>query len=105
MKLSHHQLITTLNINVVISRSYGLFDVMQANILARFKPKIDIKLLIPTLDQADKMIADALKYFNDTRHMVLYYEDLVRDHTVSSLSFPAFSFRYRLCVICVMFLS
>ena len=55
---------------------------MQADVLARYKPMINVSLLIPTLKQADKLTADVLKYFMSTRHMVLYYEDLVQNVTV-----------------------
>ncbi|ONK73482.1 uncharacterized protein A4U43_C04F32030 [Asparagus officinalis] len=53
----------------------------DADVLARYKPKINESLLLPTLNQADKWIVDALKYFKSTRHIVLYYEDLVHNST------------------------
>lgn len=57
----------------------------QANILARYKPRINTSELIPTLKHTDKFATDALGYFKSIPHIVLYYEDLVRNHTVSTL--------------------
>jgi hypothetical protein len=37
------------------------------------------------LRRADKMGKDAIKHFESTRHLLLYYEDLVSNHTVSLL--------------------
>jgi uncharacterized membrane protein len=37
------------------------------------------------LRRADKMGKDAIKHFESTRHLLLYYEDLVSNHTVSPL--------------------
>ncbi|ONK56351.1 uncharacterized protein A4U43_C10F7520 [Asparagus officinalis] len=53
----------------------------DADVLARYKPKINESLLIPTLKQADKWTIDALKYFKGNRHIVLYYEDLAHNRT------------------------
>lgn len=38
------------------------------------------------LRRADKMGKDAMKHFESTRHLLLYYEDLVSNHTVSLLA-------------------
>lgn len=53
----------------------------EAEVLARFKPFIDVERLIPDMKQTRKWSIDILQYFKDTRHMVLYYEDLVRNQT------------------------
>ncbi|URE00942.1 Nodulation protein [Musa troglodytarum] len=53
----------------------------EANILARYKPRINTSELIPTLKHTDKFATDALAYFKSIPHIVLYYEDLVRNHT------------------------
>jgi hypothetical protein len=55
----------------------------QAEILARYKPTIDVKTLITELKRSDKLAADALTNFKNTRHIVLYYEDVVKNRTVS----------------------
>jgi hypothetical protein len=55
----------------------------QAEILARYKPTIDVKTLITELKRSDKSAADALTNFKNTRHIVLYYEDVVKNRTVS----------------------
>ncbi|KAJ0750250.1 putative P-loop containing nucleoside triphosphate hydrolase [Helianthus annuus] len=54
----------------------------EAKILASYKPTINTTLLIPELKQADNMVKQALEYFNSTRHIVLYYEDIIKNHTV-----------------------
>ncbi|KAI7733228.1 hypothetical protein M8C21_006192 [Ambrosia artemisiifolia] len=54
----------------------------EAKILASYKPSINTTLLIPELKQADDMVKQALEYFNSTRHIVLYYEDIIKNHTV-----------------------
>ncbi|KAK3162143.1 hypothetical protein QOZ80_1BG0086000 [Eleusine coracana subsp. coracana] len=53
----------------------------EADVLARYKPVIDKKLLISELKRSDKLAADGLANFKNTRHIVLYYEDVVRNHT------------------------
>ncbi|KAK6916465.1 hypothetical protein RJ641_019326 [Dillenia turbinata] len=53
----------------------------QAEILARYKPFINSTLLIPNLRQVEDMSTQALEYFKSTRHIVVYYEDLVQNRT------------------------
>jgi hypothetical protein len=55
---------------------------VQAEILAQYKPTIDKKTLITELKRSDKLAADALVNFKNTRHVVLYYEDVVSNRTV-----------------------
>ena len=55
---------------------------LQAQILAKYKPTINITQLIPELKRAEQKTAKAIEYFNTTRHIVLYYEDLVKNRTV-----------------------
>ncbi|KAA8537720.1 hypothetical protein F0562_027290 [Nyssa sinensis] len=54
---------------------------LQAHILAKYKPKINISSLIPTLKEGEETTAKAMEYFKSTRHIVLYYEDIVRNRT------------------------
>ncbi|KAF3446688.1 hypothetical protein FNV43_RR11868 [Rhamnella rubrinervis] len=54
---------------------------LEAKILAKYKPKINATLLIPELKQADETSAKAIKYFNTTHHIVLYYEDVINNRT------------------------
>ncbi|KAK3127872.1 hypothetical protein QOZ80_7AG0579520 [Eleusine coracana subsp. coracana] len=49
----------------------------EAEILAQFKPKLDTSNLITNIKNIEKTIRDCLDYFNSTRHMILYYEDIV----------------------------
>jgi hypothetical protein len=62
----------------------------QAEILAQYKPTIDKKTLITELKRSDKLASDALVNFKNTRHVVLYYEDVVSNRTVSLCCFISF---------------
>ncbi|KAJ3688379.1 hypothetical protein LUZ61_017543 [Rhynchospora tenuis] len=53
----------------------------EAAVLAKFKPTINTTLLMSELRRADKMGREALKHFESTRHVLLYYEDLISNHT------------------------
>ncbi|CAK7329832.1 unnamed protein product [Dovyalis caffra] len=53
----------------------------EAEILAKYKPLINTTLLIPNLKQVEDTTAKALEYFNSTRHIILYYEDVVKNRT------------------------
>jgi len=64
----------------VISYSKWWF---QAEILAKYKPLINTTLLISNLKQVEDTTAKALEYFKSTRHTILYYEDVVKNHTVN----------------------
>ncbi|XP_066330924.1 uncharacterized protein [Miscanthus floridulus] len=54
----------------------------QAEILAQYKPTIDKKTLITELKRSDKLASAALVNFKNTRHVVLYYEDVVSNRTM-----------------------
>ncbi|XP_019420521.1 PREDICTED: uncharacterized protein LOC109330702 isoform X2 [Lupinus angustifolius] len=51
----------------------------EADILSKYKPSIDSTLLLDDLKDMEMRAAKVLEYFNSTRHMILYYEDLVRN--------------------------
>ncbi|CAH9124619.1 unnamed protein product [Cuscuta epithymum] len=53
----------------------------EANTLAKYKPLINTASLMMELRQADVVASEALQYFNSTRHIILYYEDLVRNQS------------------------
>lgn len=40
-----------------------------------------MRKLIPDIKHASKWNADAIQFFNGTRHIVLYYEDIIRHPT------------------------
>ncbi|GMJ08736.1 hypothetical protein like AT3G50620 [Hibiscus trionum] len=53
----------------------------EAAALSSYKPIINSTSLISDLKEAEMAVVRALEYFNSTRHMVLYYEDLVTNRT------------------------
>ncbi|XP_043712228.1 nodulation protein H-like [Telopea speciosissima] len=53
----------------------------EAQILATYKPIINATLLIPNLKQVQDTTAKALEYFKSTRHIILYYEDIIKNRT------------------------
>ncbi|KAF8013680.1 hypothetical protein BT93_I1517 [Corymbia citriodora subsp. variegata] len=53
----------------------------EAEILASYKPSLNSTLLIADLRKVQEMTAKALEYFKSTRHIVLYYEDVVKNRT------------------------
>ncbi|KDP31909.1 hypothetical protein JCGZ_12370 [Jatropha curcas] len=53
----------------------------EAAILSKYKPTVNSTLLIADLKEVEITASRALEYFNSTRHMILYYEDLVKNHT------------------------
>ncbi|KAH1243157.1 hypothetical protein AAZX31_07G194400 [Glycine max] len=53
----------------------------EAEILAKYKPTINSTLLIAQLKQVNETTTKALEYFKSTRHIILYYEDIVKNRT------------------------
>lgn len=53
----------------------------EADILSKYKPIINSTSLLDDLKDMETRASKALEYFNSTRHMILYYEDLMRNHT------------------------
>ncbi|KAL5777839.1 hypothetical protein ACOSP7_010765 [Xanthoceras sorbifolium] len=51
----------------------------EAKILAKYKPTLNSTLLLPELKQVEQTAAKAIEYFNSTRHIVLFYEDLIHN--------------------------
>ncbi|KAL9394135.1 hypothetical protein Peur_013420 [Populus x canadensis] len=51
----------------------------EAKTLAKYKPMINSTLLISDLKEVEITAAKALEHFNSTRHIVLYYEDLIKN--------------------------
>ncbi|KAK4860054.1 hypothetical protein QYF36_016559 [Acer negundo] len=56
-------------------------SLVEANILAKYKPTLNSTLILPQLKQIEQTAAKAIEYFNSTRHIVLYYEDLINNRT------------------------
>lgn len=56
--------------------------VMQASILARYKPRLNTTSLIRSLKQVDDYTRDALENLKSINHITIYYEDLIRNRTV-----------------------
>ncbi|KAF7840855.1 Nodulation protein H [Senna tora] len=53
----------------------------EAEILAKYRPTINSTLLIRNLKQVNDTTTKALEYFKSIRHIVLYYEDVVKNRT------------------------
>jgi hypothetical protein len=60
---------------------------VQAEILAKFRPKLKPSSLIPNLQFAERTIAESLHNFRSVRHMVLYYEDIINNQKVEKYHF------------------
>ncbi|CAA2967971.1 nodulation h [Olea europaea subsp. europaea] len=56
-------------------------SVEEADTLSRYKPVINLSSLVTELKQMEKTVLEALEYFSSTRHIILYYEDLVKNRT------------------------
>ncbi|CAN0872925.1 hypothetical protein LINGRAHAP2_LOCUS10233 [Linum grandiflorum] len=56
--------------------------VADAKFLARYKPTLNASTLLEQLESVDRRTARAIEYFKTTRHMVLYYEDVVGNATI-----------------------
>lgn len=54
---------------------------VEAGILAKYRPWINTTLLMAELKQTEETAAKAIEYFQNTRHIVLYYEDLLKNAT------------------------
>lgn len=50
----------------------------EADTLATYKPLINSTSLVVDLKLMEKMVLEAVEYFSDTRHMIFYYEDLIK---------------------------
>ncbi|KAK1587586.1 hypothetical protein Q3G72_014434 [Acer saccharum] len=51
---------------------------IEAETLSSYKPMINSTSLISDLKEMEVTANKALKYFNSTRHIILYYEEIVR---------------------------
>lgn len=56
-------------------------SVEEAEKLSTYKPKINSESLISDLEKMELTAANALAYFNSTRHMIVYYEDIIMNRT------------------------
>ncbi|XP_047086933.1 uncharacterized protein LOC124698495 [Lolium rigidum] len=53
----------------------------EANILAKYKPRLNTTTLIGTLKKANDYTRNALENLKSTRHITVYYEDLIQNRT------------------------
>lgn len=51
----------------------------EAELLAAYKPLINVTFLRTNLHRVEELTRDAVKLFNSTHHILLYYEDLIKD--------------------------
>ncbi|ESW27931.1 hypothetical protein PHAVU_003G245000 [Phaseolus vulgaris] len=56
-------------------------SIEEADTLSKYKPIINSTSLLANLKDMEMRTAKALQYFNTNRHMILYYEDLIRNRT------------------------
>ncbi|GJP81133.1 hypothetical protein CLOP_g11312 [Closterium sp. NIES-67] len=54
----------------------------EAEKLATFRPNVSAKHLEGNLQRVQEMVDDALRAFNGTRRMLVYYEDVVKNKTI-----------------------
>ncbi|KAA8547213.1 hypothetical protein F0562_003631 [Nyssa sinensis] len=54
---------------------------VEADALSKYKPTINSTSLMADLKQMEVTAAKALEYFSSTRHIILYYEDLIKNRT------------------------
>ncbi|XP_057986853.1 uncharacterized protein LOC110664335 isoform X2 [Hevea brasiliensis] len=54
---------------------------VEAKILAKYKPRLNTSTLLSELKHVDDRAIRAIKYFKSTRHIVVYYEDVVSNRT------------------------
>ncbi|XP_050229557.1 uncharacterized protein LOC126678698 isoform X2 [Mercurialis annua] len=57
----------------------------EAAVLAKYKPRINATTLLAELKHVDDRAARAIGYFKTTRHIVVYYEDVVGNHKKQKL--------------------
>ncbi|KAL8523726.1 hypothetical protein ACS0TY_013627 [Phlomoides rotata] len=53
----------------------------EAKVLARYKPTLNVTVLVSNLKSAEQMVTKALERFKSTRHILLYYEDILTNRT------------------------
>ncbi|KAK9748604.1 hypothetical protein RND81_02G069400 [Saponaria officinalis] len=63
---------------------------IEAELLASYKPKINVTELRHILMVEEVKIGKALEFYNSTRHMILYYEDLIANRTANLLKVQQF---------------
>ncbi|XP_071703130.1 uncharacterized protein [Rutidosis leptorrhynchoides] len=51
----------------------------EASLLSTYKPELNVTTLKSDLRGMESTAIKALKYFNSTRHIIIYYEDLIKD--------------------------
>ncbi|WOL00626.1 hypothetical protein Cni_G09339 [Canna indica] len=56
----------------------------EAEVLAQFKPTINAQVLLTNFSFVEQTMADSLRFFDSTRHIVLYYEDIVNNQSALS---------------------
>ncbi|CAI0465271.1 unnamed protein product [Linum tenue] len=56
-------------------------SVAEAKVLAKYKPSLNASTLLAELKSVDSRAARAIAHFKSTRHIILYYEDVVGNRT------------------------
>ncbi|KAJ9564539.1 hypothetical protein OSB04_000505 [Centaurea solstitialis] len=62
----------------------------EANLLSKYKPVLNITSLKSDLRGMESTAVKALEYFNSTRHIVIYYEDLMKNPSLNLIEVEDF---------------
>ncbi|RVW15168.1 hypothetical protein CK203_083342 [Vitis vinifera] len=54
-------------------------QIKDADLLAQFKPTLNVSSLIVDLSTAERTMTESLEFFKSNRHMILYYEDIINN--------------------------
>eukprot|EP01018_Ginkgo_biloba_P035798 Gb_08477 [translate_table: standard] len=58
---------------------------LEAEILATFKPTVNVTSLPAYLQRIQQIIDDAFFFFKNTRHTVIYYEDIIKQEKIMGI--------------------
>ncbi|GLJ49093.1 hypothetical protein SUGI_1035670 [Cryptomeria japonica] len=58
---------------------------VEAEILAQYKPLVNVTFLIAYLQRIQQIMDDAIYFFNSTRHTVIYYEDISKPEKITGI--------------------
>ena len=68
---------------LIVPSFHVIVVVIQARKLAEFRPNLNTNHLLANLQRVQETVEEALQVFNSTRLMLVYYEDVLQNRTVS----------------------